>query len=45
MNYLNLFSDIFFNSKNTNIFNSYLYKQEIENILPEIFEELNNLYM
>lgn len=45
MNYINLLSDIFYNSNNQNIFNSYLYKKEIENILPDLFEELNKVYM
>jgi len=30
---------------NVNIFNSWCYKKEIENILPEIFEDLNKSYM
>lgn len=39
-----LISDILYNSKNMNIFNSWVYKKEIELILPEIFENLNKIY-
>jgi hypothetical protein len=39
-----LLSDILFNSKNPNIFNSWEYTKELQELLPEIFEELNKEY-
>jgi hypothetical protein len=40
-----LISDILFNSRNTNISNSWCYKKELSNHLPKIFEDLNIHYL
>ena len=40
-----LISDILYNSKNMNINSSWRYKRELEEFLPDIFEEFNKEYM